>query len=351
MTQHIIAIGQLPPPLHGFSQATAGMISLLSEENTVTTCNIAPPPGAGKRTRHFRKALRVLRACATLFRRRGAGVCYLGCEGGLGLAYTLLLVACARASGHPLYLHHHSFSYIDKPSILMRAILTIGGRRLTHVFLCEIMRERFSDTYPARMAAKIVSNIAFVPPAAIAIEEAEPRPLTIGMLSNLNREKGLRTFLELVAQARDAGITLRAILAGPTADSDDRAAIETAVKESGGPLDYRGPIHGEARNRFYRDIDVFVFPSTYANEAQPLVIFEAKAAGNAVIAFDRGCIRKQLDTTDLLIPRQGDFVATALAWLSELPPEPALQEKRSIIRDAYSQRHAVARENARSLLR
>ncbi|MDM9626010.1 glycosyltransferase family 4 protein [Rhizobium sp. S152] len=351
MTQHIIAIGQLPPPLHGFSQATAGMISVLAEENGVTTYDIAPPPDAGRLTRHLRKALRVIRACTALFRWHGTSVCYLGCEGGLGLVYTLLLVACARASNHPVYLHHHSFSYIDKPSLLMRAILAVGGRNLTHIFLCEIMRERFSDTYPARIDAKVVSNAAFIPPAEIETEEAELRPLTIGILSNLNREKGLRTFLELVAEARRAGMPLRAILAGPATDSDDRAAIETAMKESGGLLDYRGPIHGDAKSRFYRDIDVFVFPTTYANEAQPLVIFEAKAAGNAVIAFDRGCIRKQLDTTDLLISRQGDFVATALAWLSELSPEPALRAKRSTTRDAYRQRHAVARENARSLLR
>ncbi len=45
MTRHIVAIGQLPPPLNGFSFATKSMIALLSEANSVTVANIAPPLG------------------------------------------------------------------------------------------------------------------------------------------------------------------------------------------------------------------------------------------------------------------------------------------------------------------
>jgi len=36
MTRHIVAIGQLPPPLNGFSLATKDMITLPSEANSVT---------------------------------------------------------------------------------------------------------------------------------------------------------------------------------------------------------------------------------------------------------------------------------------------------------------------------
>lgn len=352
MTLHIVAIGQLPPPLHGFSHASAGMMALLAVENTIVTYNVSPPSSTNRIIRHTTKAVRVLRACMALFgeRRKSDRICYLGCEGDWGLLYTLLLVACARVSGYPTYLHHHSFSYIDRPRLLMRWILAVGGHGLVHIFLCGIMQERFTAAYHSRISSRIISNAAFIPVSAESADD-ERGSLTIGMLSNLNQAKGLATFLTLAREAREAGLAIRVILAGPAADDGAQAMIDSAIAEFAGLLDYRGPIYDEAKAQFYRDIDVFVFPTTYANEAQPLVIFEAKAAGNALISFDRGCIRNQLDTTDLLIPVGGEFVATALAWLSDMPCGLPLRQRRQTIRHGYQHRHAAAREAALSVLK
>jgi glycosyltransferase involved in cell wall biosynthesis len=96
--------------------------------------------------------------------------------------------------------------------------------------------------------------------------------------------------------------------------------IDAALGEFAGALDYRGRVLGDDKAKFYRDIDVFVFPTTYANEAQPIVVFEAKAAGKDVIAYDRACIRKQLDETDLLIPVDGEFTNMAIGW-QQRPPK------------------------------
>ncbi|CDM58812.1 glycosyl transferase, group 1 [Rhizobium favelukesii] len=157
------------------------------------------------------------------------------------------------------------------------------------------------------------------------------------------------TFLDLARQARNESLPIRAILAGP-AGASERAAIDAAAAELGDTLDYRGPLYDAAKSAFYREVDVFVFATTHGNEAQPLEIFEAKAAGNAVISFDRGCIRKQLDESDLLIPSGGEFVPTALAWLSAMSPEPALETRRKAIQQAYKTRHAKARAAINSLL-
>jgi glycosyltransferase involved in cell wall biosynthesis len=142
--------------------------------------------------------------------------------------------------------------------------------------------------------------------------------LTIGLLSNLSPTRGCTSSSPCSARRVAQGLSLRAILAGPAADIGDRAAIDAAVTEFTGALEYRGPVEDEDKARFYDDIDVFVFPTTYVNEAQPIVLFEAKASGNAIIAYDRGCIHGQLDETDLLVRQTGDF-ETAIAWLSEIP--------------------------------
>lgn len=351
MTRHIVAIGPLPPPLHGFSFATAAMVELLLEDHTVVTSNLSPPAGGSRLWRHPAKAVKVFAALASLARERGHAdkACYLACDSGFGQLYTLLLVAFARLFAYPTYLHHHSFRYIDQPSMTMRAILALAAPDLTHIFLCGMMRDRFTDTYERRLHTAIISNAAFVPPQS---EDAPipARPLTIGMLSNLSRAKGLETFLDLLRQAILQGLPIRAVLAGPATDSADRAMIDAALNEFAGALDYRGRVLGDDKTKFYRDIDVFVFPTTYANEAQPLVVFEAKASGNDVIAFDRGCIRKQLDETDLLIPADAEFKEIAIAWLSEIPSDDRRDQRRHEVRQVYEIRQKTARRQAKSLM-
>ncbi|TCM68598.1 glycosyltransferase family 4 protein [Rhizobium sp. BK068] len=344
MTRHIIAIGQLPPPFSGFSLATRSMIALLEEGNSVTNHDVSPPFGKLSLLKHPIKLNRVLGACRRLVRDRKHDnrICYLACEGGPGLVYTALIVLVARLLAYPIYLHHHSFSYIDRASLLMRCVLAFGDSRLRHIFSCDVMRDRFTDTYQRRMRSSIVSNAAYVVPTEQNDAPRYATTLVIGMLSHLGTEKGLDTFLDLARQARHEGLSIRAILAGP-AGTGERAAIDAAVMELGDMLDYRGALYDDAKAAFYREIDVLVLPTTYGNEAQPLVIFEAKAAGNAVISTDRGCIRKQLDESDLLAPADDEFVPTALAWLSAVAPGPALDARRKVIRQAYRTRHAKAR--------
>ncbi|MDQ0563806.1 glycosyltransferase involved in cell wall biosynthesis [Rhizobium mesoamericanum] len=351
MTCHIVAIGPLPPPENGPSIATKGMIVCLSEANSIAVCNIGPPSGKLSLLKLPIRFSRALSACLQLFvdRTHGDRICYLACDGGSGLIYTSLVVLFARLLAYPVYLHHHSFNYIDRPKLLMRLILTLGGRQLRHIFPCDIMRDDFADTYGRRIRSSLISNAALVAPQEERDEPKERTHLVMGIFGILSREKGLDTFLDLARQARNENLPIKSILAGP-AGASGRATIDGAVAELGDMLEYRGPLYDNAKATFYRELDVFVFPTTDSNDAHPLVIFEAKAAGNVVISCDRGCIRKQLDESDLLIPSGGDFIPTALAWFSAMAPEPALERRRKAIQQAYKTRHAKARAAVKALI-
>jgi glycosyltransferase involved in cell wall biosynthesis len=70
------------------------------------------------------------------------------------------------------------------------------------------------------------------------------------------------------------------------------------------------------------EIDVFVFPTRYRNEAEPLVVLEALSHGCPVISYARGCIAELLGCDGgLAIPVGEDFVRHTLgileAWRSE----------------------------------
>ncbi|MGX1166171.1 glycosyltransferase involved in cell wall biosynthesis [Bradyrhizobium sp. USDA 372] len=308
----------MPPPVTGYSYITARMIETLGENADVEAINISPPNRLGP-SKHLHKGWQVLRACwriATNSRR--TTVAYFGCEGDWGLIYTAGLVMSARLFGYTIFLHHHSFSYIDRWSALMRLILSAGRKRTRHIFLCATMRDRFELQYGRIDDCRIVSNAAFVDPSSMLKEDAPlPGPLRLGLLSNLGREKGLYIFIDLLRALRQCGVNVRGVLAGPIAKEEDRVNVTAAESELDGALQYIGPVYGEAKDRFYRDLDVFVFPTVYPNEAQPTVLFEALAAGNRIIAYDRGCIRSQVGKVGLAIATTEDFCLRASAYLAE----------------------------------
>lgn len=346
MKSAVLFIGQFPPPVSGFTFATERLAGVLS-----ATCRleIVDTSGAGKNglAFHYVRAKRNLLAAARIVRhRRSHGIVYVACDGGLGIAYALLLAAAAKLSGQRFYLHHHSYAAIDAWNVLMATLLAICGARATHIVLASEMGQALVDRYRRPLSILALPNIALLLPASENRPKAESGDfLTVGLLSNLCLEKGLETFLEIFRQARREGFPLRGILAGPAAGEPDRTLIAKAVAEFGGALEYRGAIYNDAKRTFYADIDVFLFPTRYANEAQPLVIFEALQSGRPVIVADRGCIRNQVADGGIVIPKNADMVEVGVRTLANYLrcPETLRADSRAAKASCARQRQAGAR--------
>lgn len=315
----LIIAGQFPPPVNGFAYITQEMARTLAASHEVTIIDLAPHVPKNGLPYHLRRLALTLKGLVPLVRghHQPNRHFYIACEGKLGLIYTLILCAAARALRYPTSIHYHNFSFIDRFSFLMAMLLRVLGQRATHIFLAPVMAERFTARYNIKPKSIILSNSAFVP-----LRQGEPRPwrpeepLTLGLLSNLNDEKGLSLFIETLRLAKRQGLAIRAVLAGPPVSAKDREAIEAAQQEFGPQLDYRGPLYGTAKDDFFRAIDVFVLPTCYANEAQPTVIFEAMASGAPILAYDRGCIRDQVGTCGAVLSQGEDFPSFAVNWLS-----------------------------------
>ncbi|QIB34269.1 WcaF family extracellular polysaccharide biosynthesis acetyltransferase [Ancylobacter pratisalsi] len=348
-------IGQLPPPVHGFSFITACVVDVLKtrEDIAVTTFNIAKPPDRSGLKGALSRVTRSLGAAAAVLRgpRTQDRVCYIACDGGLGLVFTILFLAAARFAGRRAILHHHSFNYITTKRLLMRIVVGLGGRSLRHVFLCESMRDMFIARYGAGITSTIVSNAAFLPPPTdIPGRRDSDGTLVLGHLSNLSREKGLYLFLDLLETLAGQGVPVRGILAGPVAAEADRARIEQARAVLGTRLDYRGPLYGPQKRDFYEEIDVFIFPTTYENEAQPVVLFEAQAAGNLIVAYGRGCIGRQVGAYGCVIAEAADFIGTASLWLTDRANGIGQPDTRAEVRRFYAEQHAASKKDALSII-
>lgn len=334
----LVIAGQFPPPVNGFAYITQQMTNRLNNKCHVAVVDTAAHTQPTGLRYHLRRLALTLKGLYALYsaHRQGSKTLYLACEGGLGLAYTFLFTLTARCLGFQTYLHHHSFQYIDRGSVLMAAILLISGDHLTHVFLCPHMAERFAGRYGQRIKTRILSNSAFVEERPLASKSSDDAPLTLGLLSNLSEDKGLGLFVQTMREALEKGLNVRGILAGPPASEKERALIEQALSEFSDKLAYWGPLYGTEKDRFFSAIDVFVFPTRYINEAQPTVIFEAMAYGVPVLSYDRGCIKGQVRSCGCVFAQEDHFADAAVSWLAEKATnKPAFERLRLDTRSAF----------------
>lgn len=142
------------------------------------------------------------------------------------------------------------------------------------------------------------------------------RAPVVGTISNFKAEKGHRYLLEGMALLRDQGVPFELRVAGG-GRGVDRAALEALVERLGlGEwVQFIGRVPSAAA--FYRDIDLFVIPSIFA-EGLPTTILEAMAARLPVVATDvGGAIEAVRDGIEGLIvpPRDPGALAQAVAAL------------------------------------
>lgn len=310
----LLAISHFPPPVHGFAVISEAMAQHINTWRPVEKLNFARPSGSPA-LKHLRQAAAALGICAGLVvrRMRGSREISMGVNGGLGLLYNLMICSVARVLRFRVVLHHHSYGYINRRSRLMGLLCALGGPKLEHVFLADCMAAQFQARYGAGQAAHVLENALFVP--AVPPLERKPGPLRIGLLSNLSREKGLYDFLDTAKSLKRAGIEAEMHLAGPAA-ATDREAIKDA--EEANLVRWLGPLYGSKKGAFFKDIDLFLFPTRYAFEAQPTVIYEAMAAGVPVIAFDRGAIREQVQDCLATVQEADNFAQQALGIIRKL---------------------------------
>ena len=254
-------------------------------------------------------------------RRRG-GVVYVGLSGGHGQLIDALYMVIGRLTGQRLIIHHHSFAYLRPARRSTRWLLWLCGRA-THIALAEVMRDALASGFSiARSDIVVISNAAFMPAAGAA----RTRParsstqIRIGFLSNITFDKGFEDFFRVMQAATEAGLPVIGAIAGPVA-SDAQATFEKLVAGSTN-VEVKGPLYGEAKTQFYSDIDIFLFPTRYQNEAEPVVIHEALASGVFVIANDRGCIGEMLQNGAGIATAETDFVRRTLSVVEALTADP-----------------------------
>jgi glycosyltransferase involved in cell wall biosynthesis len=351
MKGQILIVGPLPPPRHGAATINESVArECISRSENVHILNTVDPSSgyvrSGKvgRLRVIAKTLRQLSRAL-----QGASSVYMSVSGGFGMLYECLFAFLVRLHGKTLVLHHHSYRYLNNFFLPAWLLTKISGSQATHICLSDDMSARLQRKYQTRRTL-ILSNAAFL---SAGEEERVARggateKVVVGLLSNLCPEKGLDDFLTICRQSAESEYPWKFRLAGPFLTKDIEAKYASLVR--GAPnLDYVGAVYGDERTAFLQSLDVFLFPTRYPDEAEPLVVLEAMREGVPCIAFGRGSIPGLLKEGGVVVAPGDDFSKICLAQLKEWASFPTCRER---VGEKARNRFAHLKEkSARSFMR
>lgn len=188
--------------------------------------------------------------------------------------------------------HHHVFSYINKKNKWISLMEKIGKNKIENIFLCNTMKDKYNSLYKNTNDYFILDNSYLL--LNNLYKKDFNKSLNIGYLSNITIDKGFEIFCDAckLLLKKDSTITIH--IAGPIIGGEEKKLLDDLKTNFHKNIKYYGSVYGEDKNTFLNTINVFLFPTIYKNEAQPLVIYEALAHNNLVISMNRGCIQDQI---------------------------------------------------------
>jgi glycosyltransferase involved in cell wall biosynthesis len=342
----VVVIGPVPPPVHGAALVTAAVIEQLM--STAASVRVVNTRGGRHRSRvryHLSRAAAHIKALKTIWNgRHGAHrSVYIAGAGGAGLWYQAALAFFGRSLGYQIFFHHHSFSYLRSRKLAMIVLMLSVGRDACHVTLCEGMSRLLTRRYRSVRHVVTCSNAGVLAPFMVPRLGRRPtarltkdQPLTVGHLSNLSIEKGLEVVFESLRALRARGIPARLLLAGAPSNSLGAKLVRAAQSEFGDALDYHGPLERGEVDAFLERLDLFLFPSTYRHEAEPLVVLEAARCGVPAVAFDVGCISELIFNRAWLIRKSDSFPEAVVRVVEQLRVTPQREAMRRRIERRFS---------------
>ena len=259
--------------------------------------------------------------------------------------FVLRLVCFIRPqSGLVVSLHGSNFmDWRDGDALTKRFVGLLHHARIVTV-LGESQRLRLVQFGVPSDRVRVVPNTCAVEPlaeTAVRTKHQRGETLHVLFLSSLIDSKGYPEFLEaLLKLSRGNDVTIDAVLCGPLTPSQfsERFATGAQAREwinatvaeinRGGRVRVRwvpGAVD-EAKWALFQEAQVFVLPTRYRVEAQPIVLLEAMAHGCAIVCTTVGEIRSILSEKEACLLERSGAVDIAAAII-QLAKDSALRQR------------------------
>ena len=321
----LLFVGPFPPPVHGMSTTNATVFSELSDlaECVVKIDTASRSLDRSPLVRLQRLPSVLIAILKVALAPSGSKVFYASLSGGYGRLYECLFLLAARLRSMSLVVRHCSYAYLTKPDLLGKLLCRLAGESCTHIVQCDDMARRLSEGYGVRKIA-VISNARLYEPLADADSYARTSLQTIGYLSNISREKGIFDFIAVAKKADSFSDRVKFVIAGPFESEGVRAEVLRAI-EGLSNVSYVGPVYGAAKEQFLKGLDLFLFPTRYANETEAKVNLEALRYGVPVLSTAIGCIPDLLKGREYLaISAPESFAEQAVKLIRHWCADPAV---------------------------
>lgn len=350
----VILACAMPPPVFGQSVVNGAVRdAALKRSDKIVIADLSAGSIVKNFQYHWTRLHRVLKAAWTIvrFSRMERRKIYMVTQVGHGIFYNHFLLGLARLFDYRIILHHHDSGHTKFHRRHVAFLMWLIGPGAIHVTLGPAMADDLKR-YKQVQRAIVSQNARIIPDPHFERPVRDlSKPLVIGHMSNLSRAKGLNLAIDTVIEARSRGLNVKLVLAGPCDGIEADATVKAAQATLGDALDYRGPVGGETKDRFFRDIDVFLFPTQYKYEAQPLVILEAMSYSAAVIVAERGYTAELVDKSGDVYLGDAEFSRKAANRIGEMMDNPAtLQSAQVAARSRYVMLRKIATEQFDQLI-
>jgi glycosyltransferase involved in cell wall biosynthesis len=200
-------------------------------------------------------------------------------------------------------------------------------RRAEYVIVTSAKNVQYSRDLPRDLNAIVIplgidateAGSAHLPPTKFRQENA----FVVGFLGRLVRYKGVGVFIRAISEIPDA----RAIIAGEGPYRKQAEELAAALDLTDRVI-FLGDVRGEAKEDFYRAIDVFAFPSTEVTETFGITQMEAMIRGIPVVASDlpTGVTDVAIDGETALLAKPND-VASLASGIARVRDDNALRDR------------------------
>lgn len=192
-------------------------------------------------------------------------------------------------------LHGHVFTTWNGDERVCRSFISLLIRAGIITVLGEVQKEKLVSLGIDEKVVRIIPNSCEL---SAASGEKKHESLNLLYLSNLIEEKGYKEYLQalkLLSSKINGKTKVNAILCGSLYEGDNYERTEIIGKiidkiNSTGNINvsWIKGAYGDDKRKLFENADIFVFPSKYKVEAQPIVLIEAMASGCAIITTNVG---------------------------------------------------------------
>ena len=338
----LAVVGRFPPPLDGQALATARLAHLVAGPLgggwSVTRADVGAPEGdalvsvggggIGRAAHFVRRAAATRRALAAA---PDAPILWTSISPSpLGHTRDVLTVVPTFGRRPAIaVVHRGDFERLFRSRATLATGRALVRRLAAVVFLTDRLAARCAPFVPTEKRLVIPNTIddAAIP----GLHELETsRSVRAGrdgvrllFLSGMVRSKGYPDVLDALGVLRQRGVEATATFAGrwPSAEAETAFRARAEALDLGGAIRVLGGVTDRDRVRdLHLDADVFVLPTTYPVEAQPLTVIEALAAGTPVVTTRHAGLPEMVTPGvegAFVAPGAPDAIADAVTRLSQ----------------------------------